>query len=331
MAQSAAEILDRQVKHMGRQVDDLLDVSRISQGKIELRKERADMVSAVNDAVEANRPHLESAGHELTVTLPRKALCVYGDPIRLTQMVGNVLNNACKFTENGGGVWLTVGPEGHHAVVRIRDTGLGIAPEQLGRIFEMFAQVNTPLQRTHTGLGVGLTLVKSLVEMHDGTVEAISAGVGQGSEFVIRLPLLSEPALTQGPTVGAPAVIHSRRVLIADDNRDPANSLATLLQLLGHDVHTANDGLEAVKAAALLQPDVILLDIGMPRLNGYEAARQIREQPRVNGLTLVALTGWGQPEDRRRSEDVGFDVHLTKPVDMMQLTKLLAESGANNA
>lgn len=328
IVQSAAGILDRQVGHMVRQVDDLLDVNRISQGKIELRKERTDMVPVVNDAIEATRPHLESSGHELTVTLPRKAVYVHGDPIRLAQVVGNVLNNACKFTDNRGRIWLTVGPEGEQAVVRVRDTGLGIAAEQLGRIFEMFAQVKTPLESSHSGLGIGLTLVKNLVEMHGGTVEALSAGVGQGSEFVIRLPLLSgQPAIAQQPTVNPSVSTRPRRVLVVDDNHDSADSLATLLKLSGHDVYTANDGLEAVEAAARLQPDVIVLDIGMPRLNGYEAARQIRAQPRHKDLTLVALTGWGQAEDRRRCEDAGFDAHLVKPVDLVALTKLLAEPG----
>ena len=326
---SASEILDRQVGHMVRQVDDLLDVSRISQGKIELRKERTELVPVVNHAIEATRPHCESLGHELTVTLPRNPVYVHGDPIRLAQVVGNLLNNACKFTDKGGRIWLTVEQEGEQAVVRVRDTGMGIAADQLGRIFEMFAQVDTSLESSRSGLGLGLTLVKNLVEMHGGTVEARSAGVGQGSEFVVRLPLLSGPlpALPREPAVVQPVSTVPRRILVVDDNRDSADSLAMLLKLTGHDVHTAHDGLEAVEAAATFQPDVILLDIGMPRLNGYEAARRIREQQRHKGLTLVALTGWGQEEDRRRSEEAGFDSHLVKPVDLAALTKLLAELG----
>ena len=271
----------------------------------------------------------ESLGHELTVTLPRNPVYVHGDPIRLAQVVGNLLNNACKFTDKGGRIWLTVEQEGEQAVIRVRDTGIGIAADQLGRIFEMFAQVDTSLESSRSGLGLGLTLVKNLVEMHGGTVEARSAGVGQGSEFVVRLPLLSGPlpALPREPAVVQPVSTVPRRILVVDDNRDSADSLAMLLKLTGHDVHTAHDGLEAVEAAATLQPDVILLDIGMPRLNGYEAARRIREQQRHKGLTLVALTGWGQEEDRRRSEEAGFDSHLVKPVDLAALTKLLAESG----
>jgi signal transduction histidine kinase/CheY-like chemotaxis protein len=328
--QAAAGILDRQVRHMVRQVDDLLDVSRISQGKIELRKERTNMVRVVDDAVESARPQLERSGHELTVTLPLKAVYVHGDPIRLTQVVGNVLNNASKFTANDGRIWLTVEAEGEQAVVRVRDTGEGIAPEQLGRIFEMFAQVKTPLESSHSGLGIGLTLVKSLVEMHGGTVEARSAGVGHGSEFVIHLPLLpGAQAMAQEPAVGPSVLTRARRVLVVDDNRDSADSLATLLKLTGHDVYTANDGFEAVDAASMLQPDVILMDIGMPRLNGYEAARRIREQPRHKRLTLVALTGWGQAEDKSRSKEAGFDAHLVKPVDLAALTTLLSRAAAN--
>ena len=308
---------------MVRQVDDLLDVSRINQGKIELRKEPTELDSIVNHAIEAIRPLLESSGHELTVALPRNPSFVHGDPIRLAQVISNLLNNSCKFTEEGGRIWLTIEHEGEHAVLRIRDTGLGIGADELGRIFELFAQVATSLERTSSGLGLGLTLVKTLVEMHGGTVEARSAGVGQGSEFIVRLPLLSSP-LPALPRPRAPAVESvPRRILVVDDNRDSADSLAMLLRTIGHEVNTAYDGLEAVEAAAMLQPDVILLDIGMPRLDGYEAGRRIREQQRRNDLTLVALTGWGQEEDRRRSEEAGFDSHLVKPVELAALTKLL--------
>jgi signal transduction histidine kinase/CheY-like chemotaxis protein len=325
---SASEILDRQVGHMARQVDDLLDVSRISQGKIALRKKRIELVPVVNHAIEATRPQFECLGHELTVTLPPNPVYVHGDAIRLTQVVCNLLNNACKFTDNGGSIRLTVQQEGEQVVVRVRDTGIGIAADQLGRIFEMFAQINTSLESSRSGLGLGLTLVKNLVELHGGAVEARSAGIGQGSEFVIRLPLLAGlPTKPEEHSVAQLVSTITRRILVVDDNRDSAKSLAMLLKMSGHDVHTAHDGLEAVEAAATLQPDVILLDIGMPRLNGYEAARRIRERQRHKNLTLVALTGWGQDEDRRRSEDAGFDSHLVKPVDLAALTKLLAQSG----
>jgi len=310
-------------------VDDLLDVNRISEGKIELRRERTDLVPVVNHAIESTRPQFENSGHELKVTLPRHPVYVDGDAVRLAQVVGNLLNNACKFTDKGGRIEVTVEQADEQAVVRVRDKGIGIAGDQIGRIFEMFAQVNTSLENSRSGLVLGLTLVKNLVEMHGGTVQARSAGVGQGSEFVIRLPLLPRLAtMPQTAPVVQPAPTVSRRILVVDDSRDSAKSLAMLLKFSGHDVHTAYDGLEAVEAAATLQPDVILLDIGMPQLNGYEAARRIREQQRQKRLTLVALTGWGQDEDRRLSQDAGFDSHLVKPVDLAALIKLLAESGA---
>lgn len=325
IARSASEILDRQVGHMIRQVDDLLDVSRISRGKIELRKERVELSSVVSHAVETIRPLCQSLDHELSVTLPPGAVFLVGDPIRLAQVVGNLLNNACKFTDRGGRVGLTSEVEGNQAVIRVRDTGIGLAAEQLCRIFELFAQVDNSLERARDGLGLGLTLVKKLVEMHEGTVEARSDGPGQGSEFIVRLPLSSgpAPASPREHTGVQVAALAPRRILVVDDNRDSANSLALLLKQLGHTVDTAHDGLEAIERAATFRADVILLDIGMPRLNGYEAARRIREL-HLQSVRLVALTGWGQEEDRRRSEKAGFDAHLVKPVDLAALTKLLA-------
>jgi CheY-like chemotaxis protein len=314
---------------MVHQVDDLLDVSRISRGTIELRKERTELAPVVNHALETIRPLGDSLGHEITITLPPKRLYVAGDPVRLAQVVGNLLNNACKFTDRGGRIWLTVEEEGDQAVVRVRDTGIGLGADQLGGIFELFAQVDTSLERARDGLGLGLTLVKKLVEMHNGTIEARSAGLEQGSEFVVRLPLLGglPPAPPRHPSGVKPVATVPRRILVVDDNRDSANSLAMLLKLLGHTVGTAHDGLEAVEKAVTFRADVILLDIGMPRLNGYEAARRIRGQHQ-DGLKLVALTGWGQEDDRRRSGEVGFDAHLVKPVDLAALTQLLAELSA---
>jgi CheY-like chemotaxis protein len=311
---------------MVRQVDDLLDVSRISRGKIELRKERVELAPIVNHAVETLRQLCDSLGHEIDVALPNKSLYIDGDVIRLTQVVGNLLNNACKFTDRGGRIWLSVEDEGNQAVVRVRDTGIGLDADQLDRIFELFAQVDNSLERARDGLGLGLTLVKKIVEMHNGTVEARSAGPGQGSEFVVRLPLLRGQPLVppRQPSSAKPAATVPRHILIVDDNRDSARSLALLLELMGHTVDTAHDGLEAVEKAATLRVDVILLDIGMPRLNGFEAARRIRKQQQ-EGLRLVALTGWGQEEDRRHSEEAGFDAHLVKPIDLAALTKLLAE------
>jgi len=253
---SAAEILDRQVGHMVRQVDDLLDVSRISRGKIELRKEQVEVAPIVNHAVETIRPLCESLRHEITVTLPPKPLHVTGDPVRLAQVVGNLLNNACKFTDRGGRIWLTVEDEGGLAVVRVRDTGIGLAAEQLGRVFELFAQVDNSLERARDGLGLGLTLVKKLVEMHNGTVEAHSEGLGRGSEFVVRLPLLRglPPAPPRQPSGVEPAATVPCRILVADDNRDSADSLAMLLELSGHTVAVAHDGLEAVEVILRILP-----------------------------------------------------------------------------
>jgi PAS domain S-box-containing protein len=323
---SASEMLERQVKQMSRLVDDLLDMSRITLGRIELRRERTELAPIIDHAVEAARALYRSMNRELTVTVPSAPLPLDADPARLTQVVGNLLNNACKFTDKGGHVWLTVERDGDAAVIRVRDNGIGITRENIPGLFEMFAQVDTSLERSRDGLGIGLTLVKTLVELHGGSVEADSAGPGRGSEFTVRLPLLAQaaqpswpPAVSEPPLEAAP-----RRVLIVDDSLDGAESLAMLLQLGGHGTYLAHDGIEAIEAAAKLRPDVVLLDIGLPRLNGYEVCRRIREQPWGKDVMLVALTGWGQEEDRHRSREAGFDAHLVKPVDHDALLKLLA-------
>ena len=325
---SAAEMVERQVGHMVRLVDDLLDVSRVNLGKVELRRGRIDLSAVVHQVLETVRPGCESHGQELTTAFPPQPVYVDADPIRLAQIVGNLLNNACKFTPIGGGIWLMIEATGEQAVIRVRDTGIGIAAGQLSRIFEMFTQVDTSRERSLSGLGIGLTLVKDLVEMHGGTVEAHSAGPGQGSEFVVRLPLA--PALSASPPAegrtwsGSPAV--HRRLLIVDDNRDAADALGMLLKLDGHEIHIAHDGLEAVEAVARIRPDLVLLDIGLPKLNGYEVGGKIRAEPWGAKVVLIAVTGWGQEEDRRESRDAGFDGHLVKPVDLAVLTKLLAET-----
>ncbi|MDQ3564040.1 MAG: ATP-binding protein [Pseudomonadota bacterium] len=327
---STSEMLERQIGQMVRLVDDLLDVSRISRGKIELCKEQVELASVVNQAVEAARSLVECMEHELTVALAPQPVHLNADPTRLAQVVGNLLNNACKFTNKGGRIWLTVEREGEQAVIRVRDNGIGIAADQLARIFDMFTQVDTSLERSVGGLGIGLTVVKNLAEMHAGMVEVHSAGLGQGSEFVVRLPILVETAKPPPePTVSEATPTTTRRILVVDDNRDSAESLAMLLKLMGNETHTAYDGFEAVEAAAAFRPDVILLDIGLPKLNGYEACRRIREQPWGKDMVLVALTGWGQEEDRRKSREAGFDGHIVKPVDPTALTKLLAETGAS--
>jgi signal transduction histidine kinase/ActR/RegA family two-component response regulator len=334
---SAVDVMERQVGQMVRLVDDLLDVSRISRGRMELRREVIDLAAVVQHAVEGTRPLVESRSQQLAVTLPSEPVYLDADPIRVAQVVGNLLNNASKFTGEGGRIELTVSPDSSHevsgaargVVIRVRDTGVGIAPDQLSRIFDMFVQVDSSLGHSAAGLGIGLTLVRTLVEMHGGSVEVHSGGLGQGSEFVVHLPTVGagrEPP--PGPTATEPIAADRLRVLVVDDNRDSADSLAMLLRLRGHDTHTAYDGLAAVESAARLHPDVVVLDIGLPGLDGYEAARRIRRERPGRDLLLVALTGWGQDEDRRRSEEAGFDTHLTKPLDHVALLRLLAESRA---
>lgn len=330
--ESIAGMMDRQISQIVRLVDDLLDVSRVSRGKIELRRQRIDLASAVKHAVEAASSMVRRRQHELQVALPVQPVYVHADPVRLTQALGNLIDNACKFTGRGGHIWLTVEEAVHvtpMAVIRVRDSGLGLTAEQMARIFEMFVQVDTSLERSVSGLGIGLTLVKYLMELHGGTVAVHSGGLGQGSEFVVSLPILTgasvEPPPPQPPASARTEVLTARRILVADDNRDAATSLAMLLQLAGNETYTAHDGLAAVAAAARVEPHVALLDIGMPKLNGYEVARKIRELPAGRTMVLVALTGWGQEEDLRRSRDSGFDGHMVKPVDLGALVKLLGE------
>ena len=342
---TAIDVLDRQVGQMVRLVDDLLDAGRISAGKLVLRKERVELSSVVHHAVEAARPLCESQDQTLTVILPDAPVYLSADPTRLAQIVGNLLNNACKFSERGGQIRLTVEREETdgadvtgqastglppNVVIRVRDTGPGITADQQSRIFDLFTQVETSLRRPVVGLGIGLALVKTLTQMHGGTVNVSSAGTGQGSEFIVRLPILVEAAAVTRPTMSPDPVFTAAalRILIVDDNQDAADMLAMFLQLAGHETHTAHDGEAAIEATTRLQPDLVLLDIGLPRLNGYEAARRIREHKPTGGPVLVALTGWGQDEDRRRSEAAGFDAHLVKPVDEAALRALLADLGA---
>jgi signal transduction histidine kinase len=327
---NALNVLQRQVDQMVRLVDDLLDAARISRGKLELRRERVELSSIVGQAVEAARPLCERRNHHLTVTIPSGPIYLNADPARIFQIVNNLLNNACKFTPRGGHIWLTVERENasedacaeaastrlaSQVAIRVRDTGIGIAADEFGHVFDLFTQIDMSLERSFTGLGIGLTLVKTFAEMHGGAVEVSSAGVGQGCEFVVCLPMLGEAeAPASPPPATEAAVTTSLRILIVDDNHDSADMLAMLLQFSGHETHTAHDGLAAVMAAAKLQPDVIFLDIGLLVLNGYEAARRIREQPQGERPVLVALTGWGQEEDRRQSRDAGFDAHMVKPI-----------------
>jgi CheY-like chemotaxis protein len=309
-----------------RLIDDLLDVSRITRGKLDLRCERVELSSILNNAVDTARPLIQAFGHELQVTHANAPVFLDADPVRLAQVFSNLLNNAAKYMERGGRIWLSAKRDATEVVVSVRDTGTGIPPESLRTIFEMFTQVNRSLERSQGGLGIGLTLVKRLVELHGGSVEARSAGLGRGAEFVVRLPVIT--ALCTEAKADARPVRHAsdvpRRILVADDNRDAADSMGMMLRLMGNEVRTANDGVQAVEEAASFHPDLILLDIGMPRLNGYDAAREIRKQGWSHDTVLVALTGWGQEEDRRHAFDAGFDRHFTKPVSPLDLERLVA-------
>lgn len=326
-AHSVTALMERQVGHLVRLVDDLLDVNRISRGTIELRRGPVELATVVDAAVETARSLIERMGHELILAMPPEPIWLNADSLRLTQVVGNLLNNASKFTENGGCIRLSVALLGEEAEIRVRDNGAGISADQLPFVFDMFMQADTAMGRSGTGLGIGLALVKSLVEMHDGTVEAHSVGVGHGSEFVVRLPITHEAARPQPITSPHEpfATVTARRVLVVDDNRDAAESLAMFLKLSGHDTYIAHDGLEAVDKAAQLNPDIILLDIGLPKINGLEAARRIRKQSQGNRPVLVALTGWGQDADRQKSREAGFDAHIVKPVDPVVLANLMVE------
>jgi PAS domain S-box-containing protein len=319
-------VLERQVQQLVRLVDDLLDVSRITRGKVELRKARVELAAVVNTAVETSQPLLAEAGHELTVALPVEPVHLDADQTRLAQVLANLLNNSARYTPRGGQVWLTAEATDAEVVVRVRDTGVGIPGAMLPRVFDMFTQVNRTLERTQGGLGIGLTLVRRLVELHGGRVEAHSAGPGQGSEFVVRLPRASAPVATVNGSDGGPrpAPGPRRRILAVDDNRDAVESLARLLRLAGHEVQLAIDGPSALEAAAAYRPEVVLLDIGLPGMSGHDVARQLRATPEGRGLLLVAVSGWGQEDDRRRSREAGFDHHLVKPVDPDALRQLLA-------
>ncbi len=326
MVAEARSMMERQLSQMVRLVDDLLDVSRISRNKLDLKRQRVAVADVVHSAVETSRPLIEQARHTLAVTLPPDPVELDADFVRLAQVFSNLLNNSAKYTEPGGHIWLTAEIAGREVVVRVRDTGLGIPADALPRIFEMFSQVDRNMERAQGGLGIGLTLVRRLVEMHGGTVEARSDGPGRGSEFTVRLPLTAQAEFDRPTAAGDDrAATSKRRILIVDDNHDSAMSLGMMLDLMGNETSTAHDGLAAVEAAEKFRPDVILLDIGLPKLNGYDACRRIREQPWSRGMVIVALTGWGQEEDRRRSAAAGFDHHMVKPVEVDALAKLLSE------
>jgi PAS domain S-box-containing protein len=328
IAGKTTAMMQRQVAQMTRLVEDLLDVSRIGQDKFALYRVPVDLASVVHYAIEVSEPMLGSAGLQFIQTLPHAPIYADADAARLAQAIGNILNNAAKFTPRGGSVTLVLERDGADALIRIRDTGIGIEDSQLSRVFDMFIQAGTPVDR-RDGLGIGLTLAKNLIERHDGRITVQSEGVGRGTEFVIRLPARTEAleSVTRAfapPSQSQERAVVPRRVLVVDDNYDSAELMSLLLGLYGHDIRRAHDGQEAVEVAAEFQPHVVLLDIGLPRLNGYEAAARIRTQPGIEPV-LVALTGWGEDEDRRRSMAAGFDHHLVKPVDHDVLIKLIAD------
>ncbi len=322
------DMMERQVHHLVRLVDDLLDVSRVMRGKIELRKETVELAAVVARAVETVQPLIEAQGHDLNVRLSSESMLLNADPVRLAQVVGNLLANSAKYTEPNGRIRLTAKRDGNEAVLRVQDTGIGIAPDMLPHIFELFVQVDHAATRSQGGLGIGLTLVKNLIEMHNGTVEAHSEGLGKGSEFIVRLPI-SAQALVQDrdgemEQQVQPTAPSGHRLLVVDDNQDAANSLAMLLRLQGHEVRVAFSGPAALEMTKNYSPDVVFLDIGMPGMDGYEVARRLRQQLGLEKVVLAALTGWGQQEDRRRTAEAGFNHHLVKPPEPKLVESVLA-------
>ncbi|HUF40772.1 MAG TPA: PAS domain S-box protein [Verrucomicrobiae bacterium] len=329
LAESARSMMDQALNQMIRLVDDLLDISRITTGKLHLRKERVELAAVVQSAMETSRPLMEEHGHKFTVILPSTPILLDADSTRLAQVFSNLLNNAAKYSENGGHIGLSAERRHDEIVVRVTDHGIGIPSDHLRRIFEMFAQVETDFVKAQGGLGIGLSLVKGLVEMHGGAIEACSEGPGTGSEFIVRLPAGSpvsgSSSANEAAEKASPAV--RRRILIVDDNRLSSESTAMLLRLIGHDTATAHDGGEGLERAEAFRPEIVLLDIGLPGLNGYAVARRLREQPWGRNIFLIAVTGYGQEEDQRRSVEAGFDHHMVKPINMVELLEKLSEVG----
>ena len=324
LQREARGVIERQVRHLSRLVDDLLEVSRIATGRIRLHTERVDVNGIVQKAVERVRPNIERRHQELSVTLADRVAWLEADTTRLEQVVGNLLNNASKYNNPGGQIRLSVVSQDHHAVIRVQDNGIGMPPELLPHVFDLFTQADRSLDRSEGGLGIGLALVKSLVELHRGTVEVHSEGIGRGSEFVVRLPIATEMQAQQESAPAQPTTAtESLRVLVVDDSVDAAQMCAMLLRLWGHEVRTAHNGPDALQRATGFHPHVILCDIGLPDMDGYEVARHIRQNPHLSGVRLVAVTGYGQDSDRQRSDEAGFDYHLVKPVELLDLKGLL--------
>jgi len=324
----ARAMMERQLSHMVRLVDDLLDVSRISRNKMELQRGHVLLADVAMNAIETARPLIDAEGHDLVVSLPQRPISLNADVTRLAQVFSNLLVNSAKYTPPGGRIWLSAKQDNRAVTVSVRDNGIGIPPVFLENIFDMFSQVDRSIERRSGGLGIGLALVKGLVEMHGGTVSATSEGEGKGSTFTVTLPVLAEPQDFAAEAIfdnGQATTGHGRRILVADDNLDGVESMAEMLRCGGDEVWTANDGLEAVVAAEAFRPEIILMDIGMPRLNGLDATRRIREQPWGKVVAIIALTGWGQDGDRERSREAGCDGHLVKPVNLTDLEKMFAE------
>src|SRR6185369_8729631 len=314
---TAHDMIARQLRHMVRLVDDLLDVSRITSGKLTVRKHTVDLGSVVRSAVDTARPLLDRGSHKLDIDLPAQPVYLHADSVRLAQVFGNLLNNAAKFSEPGGEVTLSASVMGSTLRVQVRDLGIGMSAESLPKIFEMFAQDDTSVSRLHSGLGVGLALAKRLVELHDGSIEATSPGLGRGSVFTVTLPVMAALASDRGDAPAVPASEQApSRIMLVDDNVDFATSLALLLQTLGHEVRVAHDASEALAIAVKFAPEFAFLDLGLPRVSGYELARQLRANPATERIVLIALSGWGQQQDRDRSREAGFALHLVKPIEL---------------
>jgi PAS domain S-box-containing protein len=323
----SCNIIDRQVTHMARLLDDLLDVARIMQGKIRLKPERFELTDIVNNAVETNRPLIESREQKLIIAPAMTPCWLEGDRVRLAQALANLLNNAAKYTHKGGKITLSVAKEDSDVIIEVRDTGIGIAPDILPYIFDLFTQADQSLAHSQGGLGIGLTLVRQLVEIHGGTITAASGGIGQGSSFTVRLPTISSTAVTaESPHIQSASAIPKFRILVVDDYADAAESLTMLLEMEGHDVETADCGMKAIELAQSFRPQIVLLDIGLPDLDGYEVAKRLRALPETHDAILIALTGYGQSDDRERSQSAGFNHHLLKPLNFSELSALLASS-----
>jgi signal transduction histidine kinase/ActR/RegA family two-component response regulator len=329
--QAMRQTIERQSAQLKRIVDDLLDIARITRGSITLERTRVGLAEVVQRALEMSAPVIDAARHAVSVDLPPEPLVVEGDAARLIQLLGNLLNNAARYTPQRGSIAVKVAAEGGDAVVRVRDTGRGIDPRLASRIFDMFVQGRSPLERVGGGLGVGLALARRIAELHGGTLEAASEGEDRGSEFTLRLPLAQGGPAPAERRAKPPALVAARRILVVDDNVDAAETLELLLGSLGHETAVAHDGVQALKLAVEFRPDLVLLDIGMPGMDGYEVARRLRALRSKAPLRIVAVTGWGQESDRQRSREAGFDLHLVKPVDAASLARALDDENGKNA